>query len=263
MYYKRILKQNHWNILKNELVNLFSQNSRDTSVTLDVLEWPPFVQKEHLLDKGLVPALITSFGPLRKICIKNSLVHPLAFDEQFGHLSYLFTGRLYNLNYKGTIEKCVISNVQSDPLEKSIYFIRFKRHIEGQISEVDIPCTLVGLMASPAYLKGYHVELMMPTIKCEVAGSYVPPPFQIDVSKLDYEHPFRSIYLKDIEHLLPRDESVLFHRDYDLSSQEVVCTYLPGTLPEQPLPPDYVDPNFLSKKGTRIHLTHKGFWPKQ
>ncbi|GBE61063.1 Ribosomal protein L25 [Babesia ovata] len=104
---------------------------------------------------------------------------------------------------------------------------------------------------------------MMPTIKCEVAGKTVPPPFLIDVSKLEYKEPFNSIMLKDIAHLLPEDESVMFHRSYNPDTQEVVCTYQTGTLPEEPLPPDYVDPNFLNKKGRRIHLTYKGFFPKQ
>ncbi|ORM42386.1 putative aspartate aminotransferase [Babesia sp. Xinjiang] len=234
-----------------------------TEATVNVLSWPKFVQKEHLWASNLVPAIITAHGPLKKICIKNSDIFPLAFDEEDGHLSYLFSGRLYNLRIGNEIERCVVSHVHADPLEKVLYFVKFARHVEGHISEVDIPCSVVGLLASPAYLKGYHVQLMMPTIKCEVAGNTVPPPFQIDVSKLDYKEPFNSIMLKDIEHLLPRDESVMFHRSYDPETQEVLCTYQTGTLPEQPLPPDYVDPNFLNKKGQRIHLTYKGFYPKQ
>ncbi|XP_952657.1 uncharacterized protein TA13025 [Theileria annulata] len=273
MYFKRILRRRHWELLKKELVDTFSKHSRDTSITLEVLPWPKFVQKEQLLSEGLVPALITDFGPLRKICIKSHLIHKLAFDEPYAHLSHLFTGRLYNLFVKnegqgqhsdgGVLEKCIISEVNSDPVEKVLYFIKFKRHVEGRITEVNIPCTITGLFASPAYLKGYHVELMMPTIKCEVVGKTIPPPFQIDVSSLEYNYPFSSIYLRDILHLLPSDESVLFHRDYDLDTQEVVCTYLPGSLPEQPLPADYIDPNFINKKGKRIHLTYKGYWPKQ
>ncbi|GFE55150.1 ribosomal protein L25 [Babesia ovis] len=263
MSYKKALKREHWNIVKNQLCDIFRQHTRCTEATLDVLPWPKFVQKEHLLAEGLVPALVTSHGDPRKICIKTRDIFPLAFDEEHGHLSHLFKGRLYNLRVGEHIESCVVTDVHTDAIEKVLYFVKFARHVEGEISEVDIPCSVVGLMASPAYLRGYHVQLMMPTIKCEVAGMTVPPPFQIDVSKLDYKEPFNSIMLKDIVHLLPKDESVMFHRSYDLDTQEVVCTYQPGTLPEEPLPPDYVDPNFLNKKGRRIHLTYKGFYPKQ
>ncbi|GIX63449.1 aspartate aminotransferase [Babesia caballi] len=263
MSYKHALKRQHWKILKRQLCELFRGHSRETEATVDVLAWPKFVQKEHLWAEGLVPALITAHGPPRKICIKSQDIFPLAFDEEHGHLSHLFSGRLYNLRLGDRVERCVVSQVQSDPVEKALYFVRFARQVEGQITEVDIPCTVVGLLASPAYLKGYHVQLMMPTIKCEVAGSTVPPPFQIDVSQLDYKEPFNSIYLRDIAHLLPEDESVMFHRSYDPDRQEVVCAYQTGTLPEEPLPADYVDPNFLNKKGRRIHLTYKGFFPKQ
>ncbi|AFZ78936.1 hypothetical protein BEWA_017770 [Theileria equi strain WA] len=263
MYYKKCLKRQHWTILKRELINFFQERERCTEVTLNALEWPKFIRREVLWSEGLIPALISGHGPSHKICLRREHIYPLAFEEEHGHLSHLFTGRLYNLRLGGNVIKCIISHVQADPVEKSLYFLKFKRHIEGEISEVDIPCTLIGLMASPAYLKGYHIELMMPTVKCEVAGATIPPPFKIDVSNLDYKEPFSSIYLEDILHLLPKDESVLFHRSYDIEKQEVVCAYLPGTLPEEPLPSDYVDPNFLNKKGRRIHLTYKGFWPKQ
>ncbi|KAK1443994.1 hypothetical protein BgAZ_208700 [Babesia gibsoni] len=263
MSYKNALKKQHWHLLKQELCEFFAAHSRSTEATLNVQHWPRFVQKEHLLASSLVPALITTHGATRKICIKNSEIYPYAFEEEEGHLSHLFSGRLYNLCLGDEVERCVVSQVQTDPVEKTLYFVKFNRHVEGQITEVDIPCSVVGLLASPAYLKGYHVQLMMPTIKCEVAGKTVPPPFQIDVSGLDYKEPFNSITLKDIANLLPEDESVMFHRSYDMEKQEVVCTYQTGTLPEQPLPPDYVDPNFLNKKGRRIHLSYKGFFPKQ
>ncbi|KAK2195281.1 bifunctional Ribosomal protein L25-Gln-tRNA synthetase [Babesia duncani] len=237
--------------------------TEDTSVTLNGNKWPRFVQKECLWAEGLVPAIITDHGPLRKITIPFKDILPLAFDEAYGHLSLLFSGRLYKLKVDDTLETCVVSHVQADALERQIYFMKFKRHVPGTISEVDIPCTMVGLLASPAYLKGYHVQLMMPTIKCEVAGNTVPPPFLIDVSKLNYKQPFNSIYLEDIEHLLPQDQSCLFHRKYNLKTQEVVSTYQPSSLPEEPLPPDYVDPNFVNKKNRRIHLTYTGFFPKQ
>ncbi|EDO08647.1 large subunit ribosomal protein L25 [Babesia bovis T2Bo] len=263
MSYKSVLKREHWNILKSQLCDVFKRHTRSTEATLDAYVWPRFVQKEHLWAEGLVPALVTLHGYPSKVYIKRGDIFSLAFDEEHGHLSHLFTGRLYNLKIGNDIERCVITDVKCDPIEKVLYFVKFARHVEGEISEVDIPCSVVGLMASPAYLKGYHVQLMMPTIKCEVAGKTVPPPFQIDVSKLDYREPYNSIVLKDILHLLPNDHSVFFHRSYDIETQEVVCTYQTGSLPEQPLPPDYVDPNFINRRGNRIHLTYKGFYPKQ
>lgn len=154
MSYKNALKRQHWKILKRELCEFFRMHSRSTEATLDVQQWPKFVQKEHLLPSSLVPALITAHGPSRKICIKNGDILPLAFDEEHGHLSHLFSGRLYNLRLGDEIERCVVSHVHADPVEKCLYFVKFSRHVEGQITEVDIPCSIVGLLASPAYLKG-------------------------------------------------------------------------------------------------------------
>ncbi|SBS95506.1 conserved Plasmodium protein, unknown function, partial [Plasmodium malariae] len=56
---------------------------------------------------------------------------------------------------------------------------------------------------------------------------------------------------------------VIFSEDYDLNETEVVWTYEPGKIPETPLPDDYIDPNFVNRKGKRIQLTYKDYWPKQ
>lgn len=69
----------------------------------------------------------------------------------------------------------------------------------------------------------------MQSIKCEVFGETVPPPFQIDVSKLDYNHPYTAIRLKDLECLLPDDGKTLFDRHYTLD-EEVVWAYIPNTV---------------------------------
>lgn len=107
------------------------------------------------------------------------------------------------------------------------------------------------------------MQLAMNYIKCKVIGNNIPPPFQIDVSRLTYREPYNSIKLGELTHLLPKDGNVVFSEEYDLNETEVVWTYEPGKIPETPLPEDYMDPNFVNKKGKRIQLTYKDYWPKQ
>merc|ERR1712194_142635 len=141
------------------------------------------------------------------------------------------------------------------------YFVRFERHVPGQVTTVPIPVSLSGFWGCPGYRHGGHVDLAMPIIECECVGNSIPPPFIIDVSKLKLEAPYGKITLQDIKNVLPDDGTVRFSRQYDMD-QEVVMCYDPKTVPEVPLPADYEDPNF-DHRGGRYHLTYTGFWPKQ
>eukprot|EP00971_Amphidinium_carterae_P074180 1465890-Amphidinium_carterae.1 len=46
---------------------------------------------------------------------------------------------------------------------------------------------LSGLWGCPGYQAGGHVDLAMPTIDCECVGENIPPPFVLDVSRLELE----------------------------------------------------------------------------
>ena len=37
---------------------------------------------------------------------------------------------------------------------RHLYFVGFGRHLEGEVTEVQLPLTLIGLLACPAYHKG-------------------------------------------------------------------------------------------------------------
>ena len=52
------------------------------------------------------------------------------------------------------------------------------------IVQVNIPVILTNLFGSPGQIAGGHVELVMPTIRCEVIGDRFPPPLMVDCSKL-------------------------------------------------------------------------------
>jgi len=219
------------------------------------------VLKEELLEKGRLPALITKYGHCRKIHFNKQEVERIAFDEPEGHLSHLFKGRLFRVHVSDWIEECVVSDLSAHSVEQELYFVRFNRHVPGQMTTIPIPVTLSGLWASPGYRKGGHVDLAMPTIWCEVVGEAIPPPFLIDVSSLSMDAPYGKITLEDLKEALPSDGTVRFSRQYTMQEEVVMC-YDPKSIPEVPLPDDYKDPNF-DRVGGRYHLTYTGFWPKQ
>ncbi|CBZ55315.1 conserved hypothetical protein [Neospora caninum Liverpool] len=173
----------------------------------------------------------------------------------------VFQARLFRLRIGKWIEECIPTFVQADPVARRLYFVKFERHVEGKISEVDIPTTMVGLLACPAYQRGYHVELVMPTIRCQCVGADIPPPFFVDVSRLHYSPPYTAITLQDLQHLLPSDGSARFHPSYNVATQEVAWAYEVGTLPDAPLPADYVDPNFINRKGQKMDVVFRSHFP--
>ncbi|CEM21984.1 unnamed protein product [Vitrella brassicaformis CCMP3155] len=236
---------------------------RDSTVNLEVKEWPAFASKEDIVADGHVPAVVWKYGPDRRVCLPEKEILELAFDEPDGHLSHLFSGRLYRLHVGQWIEECIVQHVQADPLDKHLYFVKFQRHVPGRMTQVSIPVSLIGLLGCPAYLKGYHVELVMPTVECEVVGDHIPPPFLLDVSKLHFKSPYSAITLRDMLPLLPSDGTVRFSRKYDLDRAEVCWTYEVGKIPEVPLPKDWRDPNFIDRKGKLMRLTYRNFWPSQ
>ncbi|SBT75439.1 ribosomal protein L25, putative [Plasmodium ovale] len=272
--YKLHLKFKQWNYLKKEIINYFQCNQNvSTTVDLKARCWEKFKKKELLQVHGYIPAIIWKYGEEKRICIDHKFIDEYAFEEEDGHLSLLFSARLFRIHIDGSVVECVVSHVEADPVEKHIYFLKFARVVENKITELNIPCSIVGLIGCPAYINGYHVQLAQNFIKCKVIGNNIPPPFQIDVSRLAYKEPYNSIKLGELTYLLPQDGNVIFSEEYDLNETEVVWTYEPGKvgyterevpkIPETPLPDDYVDPNFLNKRGKRIQLTYKDYWPKQ
>lgn len=262
--YKLYLKFKQWKFLKKEMVDYFKSNSQvSTVVNIEAKCWEKFKRKELIQAHDFIPAIIWKYGIEERICIKHKHIEDYAFEEEDGHLSLLFSARLFRIHFKNKVVECVVSHIESDPIEKHIYFLKFARVVPNEVTELNIPCSLVGLIGCPAYINGYHVQLAVDYIKCKVLGNSIPPPFQIDVSKLNYKEPYNSIKLKDLLHLLPKNGNVIFSEEYDLNETEIVWTYEPGKIPETPLPDDYVDPNFLNKRGKRIQLTYKDYWPKQ
>ncbi|KEP65955.1 UNVERIFIED_CONTAM: ribosomal l25 family protein [Hammondia hammondi] len=234
---------------------------RSSAVDVACKPWERFVRKEDIQRAGYVPCIVEKYGVERRLAIHRSTLEALAFDEQHGHLSYLFQARLFRLRIGNWIEECIPTFVQADPVARRLYFVKFERHVAGKISEVDIPTTMVGLLACPAYQRGYHVELVMPTIRCQCVGAEIPPPFFVDVSRLHYSPPYTAITLQDLQHLLPADGSARFHPSYDAATQEVAWAYEVGTLPDAPLPADYVDPNFVDRKGQKMDVCFRNHFP--
>jgi len=258
---QEILKYS-WNFLKQEMVDHFvSQPQRDSTVHLVSGEWPRFTMKEELLEQGLLPAMITGWGPPRRAVFDKAEIERIAFDEEGGHLSHLFKGRLFRVQVDKWVEECIVEDVSVHPVEQEMYFVRFRRHVPGKVTTLGIPVSLSGLWGCPGYRSGGHVELAMPTIDCECVGDQIPPPFVVDVTKLKLEHPYSKITLEDIKHQLPEDGNTRFSRHYSMDAEVVMC-YDFKTVPEVPLPPDWEDPNF-THRGGRYHLTYTGFWPKQ
>eukprot|EP00920_Eleutheroschizon_duboscqi_P006878 GHVT01016028.1.p1 GENE.GHVT01016028.1~~GHVT01016028.1.p1 ORF type:complete len:321 (-),score=49.15 GHVT01016028.1:857-1819(-) len=262
------LNQQVWPHLHREMINFFKRvrPPRDSTAVLYPRPWERFLRREYLLGAHMVPCELAGFGPRRRFCLPAADVSSLAFDEAEGHLSYLFSGRMYHLNFPGeATELAVVSHVEVDQVERSIYFVRFARHIPGQITSVKIPLTLHGLLACPAYLNGYHVELASPVVRCQVAGRVIPPPLQVDVSELRYAEPYKAINLRSLLPHLPPDGSVRFHPDYDLDAEEIAWTYDPSTYPETPLPADWVDPNFIDKDGRNMlrRVSYRGGYSRR
>ncbi|CAE8615357.1 unnamed protein product [Polarella glacialis] len=251
-----------WSFLKQEMVAHFRNSpARDSTVHIRADEWPRFTMKEILLEKGRLPAVITRYGPNRRITFNKSELERIAFDEKDGHLSHLFKGRLFRIHVGDWVEECVVSDVSTHAVNQELYFVRFDRHVPGEMTTLSIPVSLSGLWGCPGYRSGGHVELAMPTIKCEVVGERIPPPFIIDVTQLRLEAPYGKITLEDIKKALPNDGSVRFSREYDMDTEVVTC-FDPKVVGEVPLPNEWQDPNF-DHRGGRYHLTYTGYWPKQ
>ncbi|PFH34361.1 ribosomal l25 family protein [Besnoitia besnoiti] len=234
---------------------------RSSAVTVECRRWERFVRKEDIQRAGYVPCVVEKYGVERRLAIERRAIEALAFEEAHGHLSHLFQARLFRLRIGSIIEECIATFVQADAVARRLYFVKFERHVPGKISEVDVPTTMVGLLACPAYQKGYHVELVMPTIRCQCVGEDIPPPFFIDVSRLHYAPPYTAVTLQDLQHLLPQDGSARFHPAYTPSKQEVVWAYEVGTLPDAPLPTEYVDPNFVNRRGQKMDVAFRPHFP--
>eukprot|EP00435_Cladocopium_sp_Y103_P016214 s189_g4.t1 len=251
-----------WELLKQDMVSYF-QNvpERDSTVHIRADPWPRFTMKEFLLEKDLLPGVISKYGPNRKVTFNKNEMEAIAFDEPNGHLSNLFKGRLFRVYIGKWIEECVVTDVSTHPVEQELMFVRFDRHIPGRMTVVPIPVSISGLWGCPGYRKGGHVEVALPTVNCEVVGEKIPPPLVVDVSHLQLEQPFGKITLRDMLPLLPPDGTVRFSREYSMDEEVITC-YDPKALGEVPLPHDWQDPNF-NHRGGRYHLTYTGFWPKQ
>jgi len=254
--------------MKQQMIAHFKERPIiDTVVKVEAKLWPRFASKEMILDQGLLPARIKKYGIERGICLPMEKMLRYAFDEEKGHLSHLFKARMYHIDIPelNLQERCLISQVKSDPVDRKLYHLSFNRHVAFEhYSAVDIPVTMIGLFGCPGALAGAHIDLSMPTIRCEVIGDYCPPPFNVDCSGLRNDKPYGRITLEDIKHLLPEDGTVRFSREYeDPREAEVVMCYEPSDFPEKPLPADYQDPNFMNRLGKKLHLTYTGFWPKQ
>ncbi|EER09576.1 hypothetical protein Pmar_PMAR008716 [Perkinsus marinus ATCC 50983] len=122
-------------------------------------------------------------------------------------------------------------------------------------AHIDVPVTLVGVFGSHAHLNRAQIDLAMPTIKLQCVGEKIPPPFLVDCSKLRMEEPYGAITLRDIQHLLPEDGTARFHPSYDVDETEIVHAYRPYSIPEQDIPEDYVDPNFVKQNKKRDLLS--------
>mmetsp|Transcript_45106 Transcript_45106/g.107244 ORF Transcript_45106/g.107244 Transcript_45106/m.107244 type:complete len:327 (-) Transcript_45106:95-1075(-) len=261
--FKMQLLKDSWELLKADMVAHFqNQPVRNSTVHIRAEPWPRFTMKERLLEEDRLPAIIAGSGPQRRIHFNQEEMTRIAFDEPQGHLSHLFKGRLFRIYVEDWIEECVVEDVATHAVEQELHFVRFRRHVPGKLSEVSIPVTLAGLWGCPGYHAGGHVDLAMPTIDCECVGEHIPPPFIVDVSKLELEEPYSKITLRDIKDKLPQDGLTRFSRNYTLEEEVVMC-YRPKAIGETPLPDDYEDPNFYNRGGKRLHLTYTGFWPKQ
>lgn len=120
-------------------------------------------------------------------------------------------------------------------MARHLYFVVFERHVQGSVTEVQLPLTMVGLLACPAYHEGesrgtplqlclsrlslsfifmcagcfskgfvgfrfyvfigYHVELARPTVPVQFVGAEPPPPLHVDVSKMRFSPPYNAITL--------------------------------------------------------------------
>merc|ERR1740121_2393617 len=161
--WKRELLQDSWEFLKQDMVNYFqSQPQRDSTVNIQGREWPRFVMKEQILESGRLPAVISRYGPPRKVMFDKAELERIAFDEPEGHLSNLFKGRLFRIHVGDWIEECVATDVSTHAVEQELYFVRFTRHVPGEVTTVPIPVSLSGLWCCPGYRSGGHVDLAMP-----------------------------------------------------------------------------------------------------
>lgn len=260
--WKSELLRDSWHFLKQEMVHHFqAQPQRDSTVHIHAIEWPKFTMKEELLEQGLMPSTIKKYGPPRRVAFNKAELERVAFDEEDGHLSHLFKGRLFRVYVGKWIEECVVLDCNVHPVERLLEFVSFARHVPGRVTEVPVPVTLSGLWGCPGYRNGGHVELAMPTIRVECVGEKIPPPFIVDVTRLRLDSPYGKITLRDIQGALPSDGTARFAREYTLDEEVVMC-YNPKAVPEVPLPQDWRDPNF-KHRGGYYHLTYTGFWPKQ
>merc|ERR1712137_573012 len=210
------------------------------------------------IEQGGLPALITRYGPARRIVLDKKEIESIAFDEEEGHLSHLFKGRLFRIHVDNWIEEVVAVDVTLDLVDQELEFVRFNRHVPAHVITVPIPVTLAGLFGCPGYMKGGSVDLAMPTIDVECVGD-IPTPFVVDVSKLDLDEPYGKITLADMLPLLPADGTARFSREYTLNEDVVMC-YTMKQVEHVPLPEDWQDPNFITRSGRRLHLTYTGFW---
>ncbi len=250
-------------------------------LSLDALPWPRFASKEKLMSDGYVPCVIKGHGKEHRVIIEKSALEQAAFDDlgENSHVSHLFTGRLFNIRVrysrvshsvfdKDIDEQVLVESYSSHPVNRQLWFSTFKRYIPGVPSMVPIPVTPICILGSHANRMGANIEVLLPVVRCECRGSDVPPPFLLDCSSLSID--LRKggktfVSLQDVNDLISPHSDAVVDPAYgtNLESIPVVAAYKAQDVTERDLAPDFLDRNFLTKRGRAIHLTYSGFWPKQ
>lgn len=266
------LKYSHsmaWKSLHSQMISFFQRDrpERFSGVMINSVTWPKFATKEQLFRDGLVPGIVWKHGEECRVVFKKEDIAKIAFDDvgENSHVSSLFKARVLQVVVDNEwVETCVVSDFTAHVNDREISFLKLARHLEGKVTTIDLPISLIGMFGCPANLQGAQIDLVMPTIKIECIGAEIPPPIMLDISSLEFVAPYSRITLDEIEKLLPEDGKTRLSRDYTNKAEiEVVLCYEVRGIEERELPSDYQDPNFFNRKGKKYHVTYSGFWPKQ
>lgn len=284
--FRRAMRRVQWPLMRSEMCDFFEKQLRGPARSLEQLQeqreqtngnvvsfwrsssvdvecrpWERFISAQQIQGEGFIPAIVNGKGIYRKCAIPAAAIHELAFEEAEGHLSLLFKARLFRLHIGPITEECVVTQVKADPLARRLYFVGFERHVPGSVTEVQLPLTLVGLLACPAYHQGCHVELARPTVPVQFVGAEPPPPFLVDVSQLQFSPPYSAVTIDCLIEQLPSDGTARFPPSLN-PKEEVAWAYEIGTLPEAHLPSDWRDPNFVDRRGNMMDVWYHRKFPR-
>ncbi|MBN1300893.1 MAG: 50S ribosomal protein L25 [Melioribacteraceae bacterium] len=140
-------------------------------------------QKREITTKGAVKQMRRNGNVPGTLYLKGS--EPISFSVNEVALNPLvFTAEtsIINLKIDGTEQRCIIKDVQFDPVSDRVIHVDFQGVTVGQSLQLQIPVQITG--NAVGVKEGGHLQTFLHKLDVECLPRHIPEHIQIDVTKL-------------------------------------------------------------------------------